>query len=732
MELEVIVKLAGSGNFKDVEQHWLSLIERPDVSVREVVALVPIIDEYVKIHQTDHAESLAWAAVEALKEKRSAEEALEAVKPFLLKLNKCAELKQLAEELYRTVYADREGLDALVEEAGIGGGRPPRRAIRTLDVCLGLEVGAYVVHRDDDAAVRVESVDTEDWQITVSTGQHSRTLGPVEFADEYIPCEPGDFRVLARFEADRLQTMLNKAPADVVENIVKSRGDRLDSDELKAILTPALLPASDWAKWWTRARAAIKRSGQIKVEGRSPYVLTFIPGGHDFQDEFEAHFKSLETAAAEIAAFEGFLRDCNVRQASPHPEIVKRLRDIVSQRAERLAKRNTAAALAERLVESVMNRALGEADADSAAAQLLASSEHPAELIKGYESAPLWRCAAASLKRARPDWADLLATAFPWAPMQACGDLADLLDEAEPSEPRMEALVAMIISEAATTYPALFWLWDRGLYRDRWQRAAPITVLTRILSLLGDVRRSDKYAPQVVKNVCGMARATLSARKYERFEACLNDIEPGMAAALRTQVQRLDNLGRKVEEDLLNRIRSRFPELYHTAAKAPWEQEDVLYATAEGIARCEAEIQELVNVKMRDNAKAIGAAAEKGDLSENSEYKFALEERDLLQARLAQMRKEFAIARPLHPDDVPRDHVSVGSRVALRHVETGLTKSLTLLGSFDACAEDHIYNYKAPLAQEMMGHKIGDQIEIASMSPPGLYEIVGLGPWEDA
>ncbi len=730
MELDDIVKLAGSGNFKDVEQHWMSLIERSDVSVRDVIGLAPILDEYAKINKADQAESLAWAAIESLKEKRGDEDALRAAKPFLLKLNKSGELKRFAEQLYREVYADREGLDALVEEAGIGGGRPPRRAIRTLDVCLAMTPGSYVTHRDDDMAAKVESMDTSDWQITVDTGKRTETLGPVEFADQYAPCDDDDFRVLARFDKGRLQTTLNKKPAEVIENILKSQGNRLDSDELKAVLTPRFMPTSDWSKWWTKARAAIKRSGHIKVEGRSPYQLEFIPGGHAFQNEFAELFEGLGSPAEELSAFEGFIRDCKARDDAPDREILKRLRDTVAHRAERLDKKHADPVLAERLVESVISQALGEEDSDRAAVAVLSSAPNPAALMKACESAPLWRHASACLKSARPqDWVEVLAAALPWAPSQACSDLAEMLDAVELPESRMEEMIGTIVSDAPTTFRALFWLWDKGLERDRWKSVAPITVLTRMLWLLGDVQRSDQYPPSVVRQVCTTARVVLSARKYGRYLACLETLESGMGAALRTQVQRLDNLGRKVEEDLLNRIRSRFPELYHKAQKSRWEQEDVLYVTREGMARKEGEINEIANVKMRENAKAIGAAAEKGDLSENSEYKFALEERDLLRARLAQMQKQFAIARPLQPEQVPDDHVGVGSKVELRHLESGEVKELTFLGPFDADTDAHIYNYQAPIAQALMGSKIGDRVELEAVSPEGIYEIVGLRPW---
>jgi transcription elongation factor GreA len=134
---------------------------------------------------------------------------------------------------------------------------------------------------------------------------------------------------------------------------------------------------------------------------------------------------------------------------------------------------------------------------------------------------------------------------------------------------------------------------------------------------------------------------------------------------------------------------------------------------------------------MRENAKAIGAAAEKGDLSENSEYKFALEERDLLRARQANLQQQLSMARALDPNDVPTDHVSVGSKVWLRHKPTGQMLAFTFLGPLEADIEQHIYNYKAPFAQEMMGRRVGDEIELAIVDPPGDYVITDLSAWSE-
>src|SRR6185295_11961836 len=97
--------------------------------------------------------------------------------------------------------------------------------------------------------------------------------------------------------------------------------------------------------------------------------------------------------------------------------------------------------------------------------------------------------------------------------------------------------------------------------------------------------------------------------------------------------------------------------LYVKIKIEPWLDESVIFGTQPGMNKREEELNFLVNVKMKENAKAIGDAAAHGDLSENSEYKFALEERDLLRARVAGIQNELNLARLLTPDDVTTDAV---------------------------------------------------------------------------
>ena len=127
MDTEELVKLAASGNVRDVEEAWLSLLESdsPADQWKERAAVLQKLAEKDKMAE---AEAMAATAIEYLPNSLESGAVLEVAGTFLLVLKDSASLHQAVAELYREVYADVPGLDALLDEAGVEGGRPPRRS----------------------------------------------------------------------------------------------------------------------------------------------------------------------------------------------------------------------------------------------------------------------------------------------------------------------------------------------------------------------------------------------------------------------------------------------------------------------------------------------------------------------------------------------------------------------------------------------------------------------------
>ena len=83
------------------------------------------------------------------------------------------------------------------------------------------------------------------------------------------------------------------------------------------------------------------------------------------------------------------------------------------------------------------------------------------------------------------------------------------------------------------------------------------------------------------------------------------------------------------------------------------------------------EIERLMHELTVTLPKAIQKAVELGDLSENAEYKSALERQEFVQARLNHLTQRANELSKIDPKALSPDRVGFGSRVQLKDQDTG-------------------------------------------------------------
>lgn len=727
MTPEQFAQIVGEGNHARIEEAWMAAMDATEAKPGGLAKYARSLTELCDRGRKELADTLAATGIDGVASRFSPEEAVKDAGPLLLAIGESEALRAAVSDLYRKAFGDREGFEGLLTEAGLPKGRPVRRALRTLDVCLAVDVGTFLVSRDEPGAARIDEIDRSDWRYTITSDDGTEVLGAVHLADRYYPAEENDFTVLKQFDREGLLAKLSDDPAAVLVDLCKERENRIDSDELQDFLVPELMTAAEFKKWWTKARAAIKGVPHLQIEGRSPYVVSFIGTKVTFEDLLEKDLKRTHDTMGKLSLVDQYVKDCAAAGQEPSKEALERCHADFAARAARAAAKNRADA---GLLLTIARHVGEMAGVDSASEPLAdwlrigpdlrraAAEIHDAVLLDLFLSAVV---------EARPEtWQDELLELLPWLPQHGCDGAAVRLVQAGKDPIEFDALVQQCIASPVEHFEALLWLWD-GPTNERISSGTPsINFLTRILRALDESRREEVCTRQQAKQMAIRARSVLAARRMERFVKCLEGIERGMASALRTQINQLDVLGRAVKEDMLGLILDHFP-VYDIKRKlAPWEREDVLFVTEYGMSRKQSEIEQHVNVKMKENAKAIGAAAEKGDLSENSEYKFALEERDLLRARLMQMNAEMGIARVIQPNEVPTDVIGVGTRAVFEAVDGGERYELAFLGPWDADPEKGWLNYKSPLGQRMMGKRAGDVVEFDHGGRTGEYRIVEL------
>jgi transcription elongation factor GreA len=153
---------------------------------------------------------------------------------------------------------------------------------------------------------------------------------------------------------------------------------------------------------------------------------------------------------------------------------------------------------------------------------------------------------------------------------------------------------------------------------------------------------------------------------------------------------------------------------------------DRIPVTRVGYDKLKADLDHMQNVEMPVLEERVGKARAEGDLSENAEYHGARESLQLLRARVNVLRDKLSRAVLVDPSRVAKDEVSFGATVVLKDLDCGEDEEFTLVGAGE---EDYAAGkilVTSPLAQGLVGKKVGDRVEIKVPQGTIRYEILAI------
>lgn len=152
----------------------------------------------------------------------------------------------------------------------------------------------------------------------------------------------------------------------------------------------------------------------------------------------------------------------------------------------------------------------------------------------------------------------------------------------------------------------------------------------------------------------------------------------------------------------------------------------ITYMTKEGYKKKMEEIAYLESVKRPEISRAIAEARDKGDLSENSEYDAAKEAQGLLEMKISQLKDLVASCRIIDESKLNTEEVQIMNTVTIKNVANGMQMSYTIVADSEANLKEKKIGSSTPIAQGLLGHKLGEVVEIKV--PAGLmkFEIVKI------
>ena len=148
--------------------------------------------------------------------------------------------------------------------------------------------------------------------------------------------------------------------------------------------------------------------------------------------------------------------------------------------------------------------------------------------------------------------------------------------------------------------------------------------------------------------------------------------------------------------------------------------------TAEGHAILQDELRNLKTVDRPAVIKAIAAAREHGDLSENAEYHAARERQSFIEGRIGELEDATKRAEIIDTSKLKGKTVRFGAKVKLADEETGEAIIYQLVGEFEADLKKKKISIASPLGKALIGRESGDSVEVQTPNGVRYYEVVSV------
>ena len=145
------------------------------------------------------------------------------------------------------------------------------------------------------------------------------------------------------------------------------------------------------------------------------------------------------------------------------------------------------------------------------------------------------------------------------------------------------------------------------------------------------------------------------------------------------------------------------------------------YLSKERYGQLSEELKWLINEEYPRIKDELSEARAQGDLSENFEYRAARRAQAKAISRIRFLQKVLQHSRVIDTKALPKDRISLLSKVEFTNLSTGVSRCFTLVGHHEMDLEQGKLSCKSPIGLALMGRKVGEIVDV--QAPAGTYRI---------
>jgi len=577
-----------------------------------------------------------------------------------------------------------------------------------------LPPGTYCLHRSWGFGKIKEWDNVHESVVIDFKGKHSHVMQFAYAAESLTPLAPDHVSVQKVESAAALKKKTVEDPVAVVQDCIRSLGAQATADNIQALLSPDVISAADYKKWWDSAKRALKKNGHFYVPGKKNEALRQLDAPSALGDSALENLRLANGPKAILAALGTLGKYWPEIKSDPVlGEVAELLEATISKipKSQLPIQIELALARDEFFVQAGRPVETGPWAVTSLTPQTTPALSNLLDALPGSRQPKLLEALRVGLPET---WPALFLGLLP----RANGRVAEVITEAFQAADRaseVQAAVNRYIRERNITCDFLFWLCKNR--PEIYGKLIEPQLFMAILSVLEKDQFSEiKKGTKLYELVLGDKPLIAAILK----DAPVPDVRDITRAILLSPVfEELD------KRSLLAAIIKLYPEVQAMVVgtdktAAP---EAKIIVSWPSLKRRQAELEEIVTKKIPQNSKDIGIARGYGDLKENHEFKSAREMQGILTRQKAELELDLSRAEATDFADVDASKVSLGTRVTLKDTASGDHLVYTILGAWDGDLSKGIISYQSAVARALLNHTTGERIEL-STGEGGIHHVV--------
>ncbi len=509
------------------------------------------------------------------------------------------------------------------------------------------------------------------------------------------------------------------------EELLSSFGNTMTLAEIKAEVVPTFLTPEEWSKWWSRARAQLKKSDRFGFNPKkkdelilrenpmtlSEELLLRFQGESDWNKRLDLALESLKDQEGEDA-LASFMQHYLDQENSK--DKVKRIHSFLFVDAARalydddeVIHRISRSEIIE-IIKKETKKGLVQIHADTTAV------DFKREIIN-------------LIIKNREDYEDILSDILFEVPIKINRYIVSELSRLG----KIDTL-QKFLKRAFSRYrehPEIF-LWSArsiltGQWNYEWINVSKKDVLLVVFRLLKPLVQIEKKGTRLknsaLEAIFGSTNITVDSIKESVLAEVIEQADASTIrrmAALFRDVPYVADAHKENLYTFLDEVRPGYSKEVTEGMEEEEEEEkeevslfpaaNIILVSRDGLEKKKTYLDHLINVEMPANSHDIGEAQEKGDLRENAEYKAAMEKQATLRAEITTLNDELKRTHVIEDQPIRTDIVTIGTRVTAVSKD-GEEKIFTILGPWDVDAEQNIISYVSPLGKVLIGKKVGEK-----------------------